>query len=192
MISYVSGIAIFKGYNKTIQISNTLFGLIAGSILLSVVNYFFPTQYSFSAKFIASLTLTISATILCSRLILNYFNKVKIKRSTVRTLAIVGNNSFIEYLRKIKIKNSTFSNLLNIKPNNDITKDDIDNYIGKQNQLPDLAEIYNVNEVVFSAEDISYKDIINQMDKTKNEFIDFKITLNNNIIIGGKNIEKIA
>lgn len=192
LISYVSGLAIFKGYNKTIQISNTLFGLITGSILLSAVNYFFPTQYSFSAKFIASLTLTISATILSSRLILNYFNTVKIKRNTVKTLALVGNENFIEYLRKIKINNKTFSKLLNINPNNYATKDDFNHYIGKQNQLPDLAEIYNVNEVVFSANDISYKDIIHQMDNTKNEFIDFKITLNNNIIIGGKNIEKIA
>lgn len=192
LTSYISGLAIFKGYNKTIQISNTVFGLLLGSVLLSLINYFFPDPYSFSAKFLASLALSIFITILTSRLILNYFNTVKIKRNTMRTLALVGNEKFIQYLKKIKIKNNTFSNLLNIKPNNNVSNKDLKDYIGKQNQLPDLAEIYNVNEVVFSADDISYKDIIDQMDKTKNEFIDFKITLNNNTIIGGKNIEKIA
>lgn len=192
LISYITGLAILKGYNKTIQISNTIFGLMLGTTSLYIINYFFPINHSFSTKFLASLAIAIFTVILGSRLVLNYFNTVKIKRNTMRTLALVGNEHFIAYLKKIKIKTNTFSKLLNIKPNNKVIEDDSKSYIGKQNQLPDLAEIYNVNEVVFSTEDISYKDIIHQMDMTKNEFIDFKTTLNNKTIIGGKNIEKLA
>ena len=72
-----------------------------------------------------------------------------------------------------------------------MTKNDTKNNLGKLNQLADLVEIYNVNEVVFSSSEITYHDIIEQMEKTKNKMVDFKITLNENIIIGGQTIDKI-
>lgn len=186
--AFILGLAVFKGYSKTIKISNTLLGLLIGSAILYGINHLFPNIYSFSNKFLASILITSTLFIYLSRIILNYFNKVKIKKSTKKTLAVLGE---LEFINKIKNNKHSFSELFKIKPQNIVTKDDYANFIGKRDQLSDLVEIYNINEVVFSADDISYKDIIHQMDKSKNQYTDFKITLNKNLLIGGKTIENL-
>ena len=76
-----------------------------------------------------------------------------------------------------------------INENND--KVNSNDYIGKLYQIPDLAEIYDANEIIFSTENISYKDIISKMDATKNRMIDYKISLNDELIIGSQSTEDI-
>jgi len=81
--------------------------------------------------------------------------------------------------------------ILTIKSNNIYNKHDEQFYIAKQYQLPDIAEIYFANEVIFSSKDVSYKDIISIMDITKNKYIDYKISINDSYIIGSRYVEKI-
>ncbi len=189
--SYLLGIAVFRGYSKTIQINKTLFGLILGNAILFTLNFMFPKPYSYSHKFLASLAASTSIIIYLSRLVLNYFNTVKIKKGNRRTIVVSNNNRFIEKVNALKNNKSYLTKLLKIKASNKVETIDYDNYVGKQNQLADLTEIYNVNEVIFSSSDISYGEIIAEMDKIKNEFVDFKISMNSDLIIGGKAIEKI-
>ncbi len=191
IVSFIVGLAIFKSYSKTIEIIKTILGLILGSGILYSINFLFPQSYSFSNKFLASILITSTLFIYVSRIILNYFNTVKIKKSTKRTIAIVGNTNFSKKIQLLKNKTITLHRLLKIKASNDIKEQDFNQYIGKQNQLPDLSEIYNVSEVIFNSDEISYGDIINEMDKIENEFIDFKISVNSNLIIGGKTIENL-
>lgn len=189
--SFILGLTMFKGYSKTIQISKTILGLILGCGILYGVNFLFPTSYSFSNKFLGSILITSTLFIYLSRVILNYFDKVKIKKSNKRTIAIVGNATFSDKIKQLKQKTTALHQFLKIKPTNQATAIDYDNFISKQNQLPDIAEIYNVNEVIFDSQHISYANIINEMDKTKSEFIDFRISLNSKTIIGGKALEQL-
>jgi hypothetical protein len=81
--------------------------------------------------------------------------------------------------------------VLNIKSDNVYQKSDEQHFIAKKYQLPDIAEIYHANEVIFSSNDVSYKEMIDMMDKTKNKYIDYKISVNNHYIIGSHLVEKI-
>jgi GT2 family glycosyltransferase len=191
ILSFVLGIAIFKGYSKSIQMNKTVLGLILSIGILAFFNFLFPKPYSFSNKYIASIAVGSSILIYLSRLILNYFNTVKINKTKKRTIAVLGNESFISKIKNLKNKRPFFAELLKIKTSNKVSSEDYSTFVGKKNQLPDITEIYNVNEVVFSSNDISYKEIIHEMDNTKNDYVDFKISLND-FIIGSKAIEKLT
>ncbi len=115
-----------------------------------------------------------------------------IKNSKKKNILISGGQDFIKKISDLRLKTNPLTKFLNIKPNNQTSESDYKEFVGKQSQLPDIAEIYNVNEVVFSSNEISYADMINEMDKTKSEFVDFKISLHDNLIVGSKTIEKIT
>lgn len=191
VMSFVFGLLLFKGYSKTIQLNKTFFGLLFGSGLLFGINNLFTENHSFSNKYLSTIILSVFVLILVSRIILNYFNKVKFKNTKRKNVLISGSMDFINTISRLRVQNYPLTKFLKVKPSNQVSESDLSNYIGKHNQLPDIAEIYNVNEVVFSAKDISYASMIEEMDKTKSEFVDFKISLNDNLIIGSKTIEKI-
>ena len=120
---------------------------------------------------------------------LDYFNQIKLRKGKTKTTIIAGSLDFIDRI-KADIKNKNVSTkILSLKENNMVSKDDPKNYIGKLYQLPDLISIYNVNEVIFSSKDITYKDMITEMALSKNKYVDYKISLNPNLIIGSQNIE---
>ena len=104
---------------------------------------------------------------------------------------IAGGVAFVERIKQKIQKNSVKLKFLALKENNTVRDNDAHFYVGKLEQLPDLVAIYNVNEVVFSAKEITYKNIINEMDLCKNKYVDYKIALNAEFVIGGKTIEKI-
>ncbi|MCB0402284.1 MAG: glycosyltransferase family 2 protein [Flavobacteriales bacterium] len=191
VLSFIIGLFLFKGYSKTVQLNKTFLGLLFGSGLLLGINHLFAKTHSFSNKYLTTIIVSVFALIFFSRIILNYFNKVKFKNTKRKNVLISGSLDFINTISNLRIQNNPLTKFLKIKPSDHITEDDFSNYVGKHSQLPDIAEIYNVNEVVFSAKDVSYASMIEEMDKTKSEFVDFKISLNDDLIIGSKTIEKI-
>lgn len=188
--SFLVALTITKSYTQTVNISRTFLGLILGTIILLVLNSSFPTNASFSNKFIASILAGVFIFIPFSRIFLFYFDKLKIKRNSKKTILISGSRDFIVAVENVlKQKNPTVE-LLHIKSTDDYEINDEKYFIAKRSQLPDISEIYNANEVIFSSNDISYKNIINCMELTRNRYVDFKISLNSNLIIGSQKIEK--
>lgn len=191
LFSIIIGLTLTKSYTKTVNISRTFLGLVLGAIILVVLNSSFPTNASFSNKFIASILVGVFVFVPFSRIILFYFDKLKIKRNSKKTILLSGSKAFISSISNILKQKNPSIELLHIKSTNDYEINDENYFIAKRNQLPDIAEIYNANEVIFSSNDVSYKNIINCMELSKNRYLDFKISLNNNTIIGSQTIEKI-
>lgn len=192
ILSFVFSLTITNSYTKIVQISRTTIGLITGSILLFVANQLFPENNSFSTKFL--LTIIVFALILIplSRIILYYFDQLKLKRNDKKVVLISGSEEFVNEINSFIFKSTSKNIVLNIKKDNLYQTQDEKTFIGKFNQLADLAEIYQANEVIFSSHDISYKDIINSMISSKNKYTDFKNTVNFDYIIGGQHVQKIV
>lgn len=191
LFSILIGLTITKSYTKTVNISRTFLGLLFGSALLLILNHSFPTHASFSNKFIVSILSGVFVFIPLSRFILYYFDKLKIKKNNKKTILIAGKKDFNELISSIiKIKNPSVD-ILFAKHNNIYIEKDEDYFIAKKNQVSDIAEIYNANEVIFSSNDISYKDIIQSMNTANSKYIDFKISVNDHFIIGSHHVEKI-
>ncbi len=191
LFSIVVGLIITKSYSRTVNLSRTLLGLIFGSILLLSINKSFPINASFSNKFVASILAGVFIFIPLSRIILYYFDKLKIKKNNKKTSIIAGKLDFINAISTlIKIKNPSIE-LLYSKSDNSYNYGDENLFISKINQVTDIAEIYNANEVIFSSSDISYKDIIHNMNMANSKYIDFKISVHDSFIIGSHHVEKI-
>lgn len=189
--SFIFGLTITKSYSSTVRINQTFLGLIIGASFLTGINTIFPTNVSFSNKFLISILTGVTLFIHLSRILLNYFNKLKIRKSNRKTIAITGSEDFIDRITTQINKLNPKVETINIKYNDNYINGDETFFKAKKNQLPDINEIYNINEVIFSSDEISYKDIINEMSLTKNKYIDFKISLNNQLLIGSQTVENI-
>ncbi|MGB0882499.1 MAG: glycosyltransferase family 2 protein, partial [Vicingaceae bacterium] len=188
--AFIIGIAICGGYSKKISLNRTLLGVLVGAILLFGVNFLFPESASFSIKYLASIVGLIALAIPINRIILDYYQSIKLRKESTKTTIIAGGKSFVNKIKTGIQKKQAAINFLTLKENNQVSDSDSKFYTGKLNQLPDLISIYNINEVIFSSEEISYKNIINEMDLGNNNYVDYKISLNSDLIIGGKNTEK--
>lgn len=187
VFSFLAGLSISGAYLKNVSIKKTVIGLILGCVIFVGVNHLFPDTSSFSTKYIVSILAGVLMFIPFSRIFLNYFNHLRIKKNKYNTSILVGNASFIQRMKE-KLKNN---NIITVKPNNDLQNDDVKNYAGKLYQLPDLIEIYNANEVFVNSNEISYKSIIDLMDKTKSNYVDFKFIHNDDLLISSQKTGKI-
>ncbi|MBX2959692.1 MAG: glycosyltransferase [Flavobacteriales bacterium] len=188
-ISFLIGLTLTKSFAQTVSISKTLLGLTIGSVILFSLNTIFPDHSSFSNKFLITILIGVFCLIPTSRFLLNYFNKLKIKKSNKRTIILNGDEKFVTKLGTQLKKKYPKIDVLNIKISNNFENGDERIFIGKKYQLPDIIEIYNANEVIFSSEKITNKEIINAMILTKNKYTEFKILVNNHYIIGTQSIE---
>ena len=191
IFSFVLGLTISGGYSKLISIRKTLIGLVIGSAILIGINFIFPASYSFSTKYIISIHTGIFMLIPSSRIVLHYFNRLKLRKGKNKTTIIAGGEAFIKNIKEHLLTKQPSSEVLALKEDNIYLNNTTINYIGKFYQLSDLIEIYNINEVIFSAKDIRYGDMINRMALTKNRYVDYKIAINNNFILGSQSVEKI-
>ncbi|MDG1476202.1 MAG: glycosyltransferase family 2 protein [Vicingaceae bacterium] len=189
--AFIAGIAICGGYSKKISLNRTILGVLLGAIILFGINFTFPKTTSFSIKYLASIIGIIIISIPTNRLILDFYQKIKLRKESTKTTIIAGGIGFIDKIKNSFKKDKSDVNFLTLKENNLINDNDPKNYTGKLYQLPDLISIYNINEVIFSSKEITYKNIINEMDLGKNNYVDYKISLNSNLIIGGKTTGKI-
>ena len=189
--AFLVGIAICAGYSKKISLNRTILGVLLGAILLFGVNFTFPETASFSNKYLASIVTLIVIAIPINRIILDFYQSIKLRKESTKTTIIAGGVSFIEKIKKAIQQDNADINFLTLKENNTINDNDANIYTGKLHQLPDLISIYNINEVIFSSKEITYKNIINEMDLGKNNYVDYKISLNTDLVIGGKTIDEI-
>jgi GT2 family glycosyltransferase len=189
-VAFLIGLTISGGYSKNISMKKTLLGLLFGSVIFFSINFAFPEPSSFSNKYLLSIIGVILIIIPINRILLDLFDHIKLRHEKIKTTIIVGNEDFIKKMKiDIKKKQSAVE-ILSLKRNNIVEKDDDKKYIGKLNQLGDLISIYNINEVIFSSKDINYKDIINEMNLSFTKYVDYKISLNSDLIISSQKIEK--
>jgi len=189
-ISFLLGIGICGGYSKSLSIKKTLLGLSLGSILLYCFNLAFPESASFSMKYLISIILLILTVIPINRIILDYYETIKLRKERIKTTLISGRTNFIDKIKQDIDKKNLGTKTIAVKANNIIDSADAENYSGKLYQIPDLISIYTINEVIFSSKDIAYKDIISKMDSSKSKHVDYKISLNSDLIIGSNSVDQ--
>lgn len=176
VVSFLLGLLLSGGYSNKISIKKTFIGLLFGWLLFFGINSLFPTSSSFSNKYIITITTGVFVFVPFSRILLNYLNHLKLRKNKYNTTIIVGNNQFIEKITaSITAHKKENQTIIFVKENNEITKNEAEFYTGKLYQLPDLIEIYNVNEVIYNTNLITYKTIIEQMSQTKSAFVEFKL-----------------
>lgn len=189
---YLLNLLLNGAYIIPTKLSNILKGVFSGSISMLIVYSLLDEGYRFSR---AIILFTVLFSILALPLFRSFLHLLKIrkfKKTRAQRIAIVG---AMEEVNRI---NSLLADTLiepekiihvNAKSQIDAMQGDFD-FEGRIYQLADLIEIYQINEVIFCAKDLSSKEIIGQMSALSNADIDFKIAPPKSLyIIGSNSIE---
>lgn len=179
------------GYDKPIKLRRIIRGIILGSAVILIGYSLLPEEYRFSRAIILLGSAWTMIIIVLSRMV---FHTLKLKGFGLYTdykkrIVIAGAiNECVRVNDLLKQTSANISYVGFIFPEEPAIKEQ--NYIGTLNQLNDIIEIYNIDEVIFCAKNISAQNIIEQMTHPGIRNIDYKIAPPESIsIIGSNSIE---
>lgn len=156
-------------YQKKYKISNIIKAVLTGTMFIATLTFFFK-QYAFSRMIILMSTLGVISTITVSRYLkawLQYKNFKVLENAPVHIGVIASDENY----EKIRTKFSHYTQsavwIGCIMPANK----DKENYSDIENWI----EIYQVDELIFCADDITNKDILNMIENLNKKNIKFHI-----------------
>jgi len=186
---WIVSLCFFSSYKLPLKIYSLARGLLSGSAILILINFFLPNDYSFPIKFILYSTVFIFIYFIISRLFIHFFlgNSSPIFPIYTKRYALVGGQSETELIKKfLKRRDSTKKNIFLIDSNNQQntwSNETLSN-------LPQLIRKHKIQEVVFCAKDMEYKTIIENMIHLSETPANFKIAPPNaSYCIGSDSIE---
>ncbi|MBL4710538.1 MAG: glycosyltransferase [Flavobacteriales bacterium] len=182
---------LFNGaYSIPSSFKKILSGVFSGSALLLMTYSLLSEEFRFSR---AIILFTVIFAILALPLFRYFLHLIKLRKfsnTRAQRIAIVGKETELKriqsFLKKTLIEPERIItvNADNTERNNGY------NFSAKLHQLKDIIDIYEINEVIFCAKDLSSSEVIEQMGSINNEDVDFKIAPPESLyIIGSNSIE---
>ena len=176
------------GYDKPYKIKKALHGNLIGTIFILIIYGLLPETYRYSRALILLGSLWFTFTIYFNRIsgYLLHFEGFVLNDKEKKRFLIIGSQE--EALRVESILKSTnlktdFIGLISIdgkaKPR--------ESFIGTLEQVPDIINIYQINEVIFCSRDINHQTIIDKMTEWHNRGINYKIAPEDSLSIIGSN-----
>ncbi len=176
---------------ETLSVLRTTLSVFIGFFFLSSVTYFFK-EFAYSRAVLLITYLLIFFTFTAWRIIVKLFFKIGIEGGSPdkrRTLIVGTNDSTIRIAEKLQNRNSEFHNVLGLIG---FSKKDIGNKIkefevlGTPENILRVVRNNNINEVIFSSNEISYNQMMAIVSVCQNENIEFKLIGKNLDFIVGK------
>lgn len=157
------------GYDKPVRLLKIMRGILVGTAGILIVYSLLPEIYRFSRAMIlfgAGLSM-ISLTF--TRLIMHAL-KIKSMRmdgSTSQRIAIAGSVEECDRVKNLLAQTgikASFVGFVSVEGDNPNPS-----FLGRFDQLPEIVNIYNIDEVIFCAKDIAAQDIIDRMAALRDE-----------------------
>ncbi len=177
VLTWITCIAICKGYKRPIMMRNINKGILIGTAIILFIYALLPETYRFSR---AVLIFGTAWTIITLNSIRYLFHKLHIKSYSIenknnKRIAVVGN---LEGGEKLAL----FTRLLNpdlffcgiVLRTTDSQKSD-ELILGNVDQMDEIISEYGIEEIIFSSEEISADEIISYIEKWKSHHPEFKI-----------------
>jgi len=181
------------GYDKPIRISRMIRGLLTGTVVILVIYALLPENYRFSRALILLGTAWASFSITLLRVILHLskLTGFQLADSIRKRMLIVGDSAESQRvlsLLMISGTNSNFVGYVTESENKNDQESSMQNFhLGDLKVLPDLINMYEINEVIFCGKNISSSTIIQQMLNMGNQDVEYKIAPTESLFIIGSN-----
>lgn len=182
LVTYFSG-----GYDKPFNVTKIARGVFVATVIISSVNNFIEDiRYSKGLLLIGAMIMFVI--MVASKYIIYYFKNgnFDINQRRPKNALLLG--SFKECLRVNDLikKSSASIKVLGYLNEVNVKNDEIQ-FLGSYSQFDEVIDIYKIEEVLFCSKDITSKDIINYMSRTKKQWVDFKIIPHETDYIIGSN-----
>lgn len=181
---------LFNGaYYLPTRLISVIKGAFIGALLVLITYSLLDEDYRFSRAIIL-FTVTWSITAIpVLRVLLNIIGIRKFMDESNPRIAIVGGENEVSRVSQF-IKNTVIQAEQIILINPFDSNPSNTSYQGNLNHLKDIAQIYNINEIIFCAKDVDNKKIIECMTLIDNDKVNYKIAPSESLyIIGSNSIE---
>lgn len=182
IISYFSG-----GYDKPYKIAPAAGGVFLGSFLILVLYALLPEQLRFSRALILFGMIWVAAEMSITRWIGYLLKRPNFQygKNAKKRFLVIGSEDETKRVEQLLQSTSIkpdFIGLISPDESNNIPN----NYLGNLNQVPDIIDIYKINEIIFCSKDLSHQLIIDKMEEWHSS-LDYKIAPEDTLSIIGSN-----
>ncbi len=188
-IIWMSSIFIFGGYDKPIRLPNIVKGIAIGTIGILAVYSLLPEELRFSRALILFGTLSTTIIFILFRFTLHLLriHEFRIGNPAPQKLGIVSGEAEFNRIKGLvlEVDERVGNQIHHIQYEHDGRENNL------ANDLQEYAEVYKLDAIIFSGEDISSHQIISLMASVESQKLDFKIAPPESLyIIGSNSIEK--
>lgn len=176
------------GYDKPIKLVKVFRGILFGTIIILLIYSLLSEAYRFSRAIILIGALWATTSMFLFRIILHMLNIKLFKIGTNKTnrISIIGEKEEAERVAGLIKQTNMNPNFIGIVT---LTSSKVNNnsIIGNISQIKEIVQIYNIDEVIFCAKDVSAQKIIDNMTELQSLEVDFKIAPPESLYIIGSN-----
>jgi len=176
------------GYDKPVRIKKSIFGIIVGTAIILILYGLLPEHLRFSRALIFLGSIWGLAVLPAVRMLFYWFKVpwIQLGEKQNKRFLVIGDKA--EALRVSDLLNASF-----IKPEfvglvsyqEKLEKEE--EFVGSISQVIDIISIYQIDEVIFCAKNISHQVIIDKMTEWKRSDVNFKIAPEDSLSIIGSN-----
>ncbi len=190
ILAWLFSVWLMGGYDKPYKLSRLVRGLFIGSLIIACTYAFLNEDWRFSR---AIIILGAFWTVISSvglRLLLNFFGLKNYKLdgiSSEKNIVIVAKQEEgRRVLETIKQAIGTVNFIGFVHPDK-VYQEQNEEYLGNIIQLGEIAEVYRIDEIIFSTKNLALHEIIHSMAMVKNTNVDYKIAPEESLFIIGSN-----
>lgn len=180
--SYFSG-----GYDKPYKVAPAVGGVFLGSLLILILYALLPESLRFSRALILLGMIWVSAEMSFTRWIGYLLKRPNFQygKNAKKRFLVIGSeqetNRVEQLLQSTSIK-PDFIGAISPFENQELP----DDFLGTLKQVPEIIQIYKINEIIFCSKDISHQLIIDKMEEWQSS-LDYKIAPEDTLSIIGSN-----
>jgi GT2 family glycosyltransferase len=188
ILVWLLSVFVSGGYDKPIKMYKILRGYLLGTILILAVYGLLSEDYRFSRAVIIFGALWGSLSGVAIRYLLRWLGvkSIQLEREKEHRYAIIADKAeskrITQLLRNI-IGPSDFIGLVAVNEKNN----NLNGFLGDISQIKEIIRIYDIDELIFSAEDYPAHAIIDKMDELRDVSVNFKIAPPKSYSIIGSN-----
>ena len=151
------------GYDRPNDLPRTIRGTLVGTFIIAAIYGFLPLEYRFSRALIVMGTVWAVAVALSNRLLIHFikYKNLHIGKTKPKHLVIVGTWAESQRVQQLLQQVKAEKNFMGtVAPNQEQNEE---NYLSPIHQLEQVVEIYQVEEIIFCAQDVSAETIMEWM-----------------------------
>jgi O-antigen biosynthesis protein len=179
---YISG-----GYDKPVKLFRIIRGIAVGTVTILVIYALLPLSLRFSRALILLGSMWALTSMVMLRVLwhLVRYKNLNIGNEVYKRIAIIGKGNEPERVAMM-LRRSGSNAFIGLISSDDESKTN-PGFLGSLPQLNEIIEVYNINELIFCASEISAQDIISYMSGLKDKPVNFKIAPPESLFIIGSN-----